>query len=179
MKLYRDFIYGPLWLIIVVATALQLAYVAVVGLGWLGVAQIVILTPIFAFVAARNRKRSGGRHEMRRFHDAVRSRQLPTLDSPDEVIRWNQLIVRDRENRRGQRVSAWMMLALGSVYLVLALINAVSGPHDHGLILPVSGAIAVAVSARFLLVNPGKMAALSTLAEQGTGRGYGYSLPAH
>ncbi|MFE3192301.1 hypothetical protein ACFXHA_25050 [Nocardia sp. NPDC059240] len=177
MKLYRDFIYGPLWLVILVLTAAESAYVAAMGLGWFGAALIVILTTIVGLAIAHARKRFGGRHEMRRFYDAVRVRQLPSLGSPEEVVRWNQLIVSERSRRSVDSATAWVQLAIGVLLLFVVALNTLKGLGFDFAGLPLAATMFIGfISTRW--ANPRALASLAAMAEQGTERGYGYSLPA-
>ncbi|MGW4247343.1 hypothetical protein [Nocardia sp. NPDC004722] len=178
MKLIRGWMYGPLWAVVLVVAAIQSAYVAAVGLGWFGAVMVLISLPIFAFSIASARKRYGGRHEMRRFYEAVRTRQLPILTSPEEVVRWNQLIIRERESRRGAFAATWIQLAVGVLLLVILAVNTLSGLSPD-FASPMLAAIMIGGFISTRTANPRALASLAAMAEQGTDRGYGYSLPAH
>ncbi|GAB0108679.1 hypothetical protein JMUB6875_77150 [Nocardia sp. JMUB6875] len=173
MKRIRGLAYAPLWVIVLAAAAAQLGYSALVDLGWPGVVEAAILTPLIAYAVQRTRRRFGGRHEMRRFHEALRAGELPTLTSADEIVRWNQMIVHERKDRQERRVLAWMLLPLGALYLVISVWHALIGRYTEGLAFPAYGVLMIAVFAWTLRANPRILAALTTLAEQGTERGYG------
>ncbi|MFE3192299.1 hypothetical protein ACFXHA_25040 [Nocardia sp. NPDC059240] len=139
---------------------------------------VVIGAPIVGFGVARRRKHFGGRDEMRRFFDALRAQQLPTLDSPDEVVRWNRLIISERNNRRGEFVTGWLNLAVGVLIVLVIVLNALKGlPFEFSWLF--FATIWFVGFAKAHLTARRALESLTALADQGTTRGYGYSLPAH
>ncbi|WP_157514200.1 hypothetical protein [Nocardia concava] len=135
-----------------------------------------IATPIIGYCVERWRRRFGGRHEMRRFYEALHAGELPTLTSADEIVRWNQMIVNERKDRQVRRSLAWPMLGLGALYLTITAWHALIGTYTDGLAFPAYGVLMIAAFTWTLRVHPRILAAL---AEQGTERGYGRSLPGH
>ncbi|MEC3952345.1 hypothetical protein VMT65_04785 [Nocardia sp. CDC153] len=140
-------------------------------------ALCVVSMVVVGFGQASARKRFGGRDQMRRFDDAVRTRQLPTLTTPDEIVQWNQWIVYERSRRQGDRNTAWIWLASAGVIVFGIAVPAFKGIY--------SGDLGMAFVALVYLINfawtristPRVLTSLTALAHQGTTRGYGHSLP--
>ncbi|MEV6771872.1 hypothetical protein AB0N05_24930 [Nocardia sp. NPDC051030] len=176
MERLRELRFAPLWVIVPMACAVLWGIAMVTGVGWFGVPLIVIFTPVFSVSLARERRRFGGRERMREFYECLRARQLPPLTTTDEAIRWNRLIIDERAHRRAGLAMSWFYLALATLGLTLPVLIALTSPHKGykvGLTMPLAVVIAISGFAWIRFANPRVLAALETLAQQGTERGYG------
>ncbi|MEC3916486.1 hypothetical protein [Nocardia sp. CDC160] len=186
MRLVRELRYAPLWVVVVVAglfvSAYSWGYMALTGIDRFSVAFWAVLCVIsmaaVGFGQASIRKRFGGRDQMRRFDTAVRTSQLPTLTSPDEIVQWNQWIVHERNRRQGDRNVAWIWLAASAVVIVLGIaIPALKGIYSGDLGMALIILTYLGNFAWTRISTPRVLAALAALSTQGTTRGYGHSLP--
>ncbi|WP_040860744.1 hypothetical protein [Nocardia niigatensis] len=178
----RGLRFAPLWVIVLVAYAALWGFAAAVGFGYFAVLLAAISTPTFPIAIATERRRYGGREQMREFYDVIRARQLPVLTSADEAIRWNRLIIDERTNRRSGLALSWVIVGVASFVLGLPVLFGLAdggkGYEGSGFGMLVAGILAIAAFAWLRFANPRVLAALDVLAQQGTERGYGSLLTA-
>lgn len=166
--------YAPAWIRAAVAAALVWIVYALLGHPILGVIIAVAATSAITLTTAIIRHRYGGRTNMRRFFDALRTHQLPVLANPNEARWWHRTIVDERVRRRRDLARAWLYLAGAAVFLVYVLFAIVPPASTWPAIIPAFVvAEFIALYFRVRTANPRILTALDEIARQGAQRGYG------
>lgn len=168
--------FAPLWVVVPVVCAVLLGFAALTGFAEFGAALAVGCLPGTVLAIVLERGRYGGRARMRQFYGALRARQLPTLATADEAVRWHHLIVDERTRRRAGLAMSWLLPAISAFCVIYYIIIATEGPHSNGRTLPVLAVLLLALFAWTRYFTPRILVALDVLAQQGTERGYGYWL---